>query len=181
MTKRPGWYYEPRNHPAQVARRPRQNSALFGAGNDTTDLVDTRVTPPALFGVLDSEFHFTVDVAASSDNSKCARFFTREDDGLIQDWGGETVWCNPPYSEIPAWVAKAHESVTATVVMMLPASRTEQPWWQNFVDPYRDQGGRVSTRFLPGRQKFAGPGSGGSAPFGSVIVIWRALDGGTRK
>jgi phage N-6-adenine-methyltransferase len=136
-------------------------------------MVDTRGTDPALFRRFDDEFHFTIDVAASQDNAKCERFYTLEDDGLIQDWEGEVVWCNPPYSDLKAWVAKAFNARDAVVVMLLPANRTEQPWWQTYIEPFRDKGGRVETRFIAGRQKFSGSGSGGSAPFGSVAVIFR--------
>ena len=174
---RPAWYHEPRNHPLQTARRKRQNTALFATATDTTDIVDTRATDPKLFRFIDDEFHFTLDVAANADNAKCERYFTKGDDGLIQSWAGEVVWCNPPYSELRAWVAKATAETSATVVMLLPANRTEQPWWQEYIEPYRDGGGRVETRFLAGRQKFVGSGSGGSAPFASVLVIFRAVAG----
>ena len=176
MSDTPAWYHPPKNHPAQTARRRRQNSALFATATDTTDAVDTRATDPALFRRIDAEFHFTLDVAANADNAKCERYFTKDDDGLIQSWAGEVVWCNPPYSELRAWVAKASAETRATVVMLLPANRTEQPWWQEYVEPYRDGGGRVETRFIAGRQKFVGSGSGGSAPFGSVLVIFRKGD-----
>ena len=172
----PAWYHPPKNHPAQTARRKRQNSALFATATDTTDAVDTRATDPKLFRHIDAEFHFTLDVAANADNAKCERYFTKEDDGLIQPWAGEVVWCNPPYSELRAWVAKASAETSATVVMLLPANRTEQPWWQEYVEPFRDGLGRLETRFLAGRQKFYGSGSGGSAPFGSVVLIWRSSD-----
>lgn len=176
MSKRPAWYHEPKNHPLQVARRQRQNAALFGQSGGTTDAVDTRATDPRLFRQIDDEFHFTVDVAANADNAKCERFYDLEADGLLQDWAGEIVWCNPPYSEIPAWVAKASREALATTVMLLPANRTEQPWWQTYIEPFRDKGeSRIETRFIAGRQKFAGSGSGGSAPFGSVLVIFHAL------
>ena len=138
---RPAWYHEPKNHPRQTARRKRQNAALFATATDTTDIVDTRATDPKLFRFIDDEFHFTLDVAANADNAKCERYFTKEDDGLIQSWGGEVVWCNPPYSELRAWVAKATAETSATVVMLLPANRTEQPWWQEYIEPYRDGGG----------------------------------------
>ena len=176
MSDRPAWYHPPKNHPGQLSRRKRQNAALFGAA-DTTDIVDTRATDPRLFRIFDDEFHFTVDVAANADNAKCERFYTREDDGLIQSWAGERVWCNPPYSELRAWTAKAHAETDALVVMLLPANRTEQPWWQEYVEPFRDGLGRLETRFLAGRQKFVGSGSGGSAPFASVLVIFRAVAG----
>ena len=64
-------------------------------------------TPQAFFDALDSEFHFTIDVCATPENAKCARFYTREQDGLSQDWTGETVYCNPPYGrEMPKWIEK---------------------------------------------------------------------------
>lgn len=45
-------------------------------------------TPQALFDELDAEFHFTLDPCATPENAKCDKFFTKEDDGLIQKWGG---------------------------------------------------------------------------------------------
>lgn len=45
-------------------------------------------TPQALFDQLDSEFHFTLDPCADHVNHKCERYFTKEDNGLEQSWGG---------------------------------------------------------------------------------------------
>jgi hypothetical protein len=61
----------------------------------------------------------------------------------------------------------------------MPATRTEQPFWQRFIEPHRDRpGSRVTTRFLDGRTKFGKPGDpegeeAGSPPFGCVLVTWR--------
>ena len=67
-------------------------------------------TPQDFFDELNAEFHFTLDPCATRENAKCARFFTVEDDGLKQDWQGETVFCNPPYGrEIGKWVKKCDE------------------------------------------------------------------------
>lgn len=49
---------------------------------------DEWATPQALFNALDATFHFTLDVCATPDNAKCFKFFTKEQDGLKQDWGG---------------------------------------------------------------------------------------------
>jgi hypothetical protein len=66
-------------------------------------------TPQWLFNLLDEEFHFGLDVCATHENHKCARYFTKEDDGLSQAWEG-TVWENPPYGrEIGPWVKRAME------------------------------------------------------------------------
>lgn len=67
-------------------------------------------TPRAFFEALDKEFHFTLDPCATAENAKCAKFYTKETDGLAQSWRGERVFCNPPYGrEIGKWVKKAHE------------------------------------------------------------------------
>lgn len=65
-------------------------------------------TPQKLFDELDAEFHFTLDAAASDENHKCTRYFTQKEDGLRQNWGGETVFCNPPYGskETGLWTEK---------------------------------------------------------------------------
>lgn len=65
-------------------------------------------TPRALFEQLDAEFHFTLDAAASDENHKCGRYFTEKEDGLRQNWEGETVFCNPPYGsrETGLWTEK---------------------------------------------------------------------------
>lgn len=45
-------------------------------------------TPQRLFDELDRHYHFTLDAAASHTNHKVDRYFTADDDGLAQDWGG---------------------------------------------------------------------------------------------
>ncbi|MBQ3026323.1 MAG: hypothetical protein IJD27_02190 [Alistipes sp.] len=45
-------------------------------------------TPQDFFDRLDEEFNFTLDPCALPENAKCAKFYTPEDDGLMQDWGG---------------------------------------------------------------------------------------------
>lgn len=63
-------------------------------------------TPQDFFDKLNDEFHFDLDIAASEDNHKCDRYYTKETDGLAHqdEWSG-TVWCNPPYGrEIGKWV-----------------------------------------------------------------------------
>lgn len=156
--------FKARNHRQQVGKR--------GAN----PFVDDRETTPEVFGPLHERFRFTIDVAASKENAKLERFFTAEDDGLAQSWAGERVWCNPPYSDIAPWVEKAHGGGAELVVMLLPANRTEQRWWQGLVEPHR-RAGAVDVEFLPGRMRFIPPGADSVAPnsrppFGCCLVIW---------
>jgi phage N-6-adenine-methyltransferase len=159
---------KPLNHPRDVAAR----------GAD--DEVDDRGTEPMFFQALSNRFGgFTVDVAAASHNALCERWYGRKEDGLAQPWAGERVWCNPPYSDCRAWVAKAWAERDADlIVMLLPANRTEQRWWHDLVEPYRDRpGSPLRVEFLPGRIRFIRPGAGGIGPderppFGCCLLIW---------
>ena len=81
-------------------------------------------TPHGFFADLDDEFHFTLDVCASQDNAKCARYFTTADDGLAQPWEG-VCWMNPPYGRgVDRWIRKAYESSLqgATVVCLVKST-----------------------------------------------------------
>ena len=150
--------------------------------------VDDRAITDADFAPLHARFRFTIDAAASPHNAKLPRFWTTEQDALSRDWKGERVWCNPPYSDIRPWVAKAwadwtwahhsHMDDRTTFVMLLPANRTEQRWWQDLVEPRRDKGAGLSVEFLPGRMRFDRPGAvidprGDRPPFGCCLLIWR--------
>ncbi len=168
--------YKARNHPQQVAER--------GARPD----IDDRATAPEVFGPLQERFGFTVDAAASPANAKCDRFWTEADDGCAQSWAGERVWINPPYSfpNIPAFVAKAWQEWKVggpgLIVMLVPANRTEQAWWQEMVEPYRDlPDSDLHVEFLPGRMRFLTPGQtevgpDERPPFGCCLLIWEARE-----
>lgn len=57
-------------------------------------------TPQDLFDALNEEFRFVLDPAATHDNAKCDQYFTKDEDGLKQDWSQYgSVFLNPPYGE----------------------------------------------------------------------------------
>lgn len=158
-----------RNHPQQVAKR--------GA----SDEIDDRTTPDEVFGPLHERFRFTVDAAAADHNARLPRYWTQRENGLLQPWGGERVWCNPPYSDLATWTHKARGSAMFAdlIVMLLPANRTEQGWWQDNIEPFRD--GRhpygPRTEFWRGRTRFIKPGQteikpNERPPFGCLLAIW---------
>lgn len=115
---------------------------------------------------------FTLDVAATAKNAKAPRFFTRDDDGLKQDWlicaAGGVAWMNPPYSEVRVWVTKAIEESARglTLVALLP-SRTDTRWF-HALWAERD---RCAVVFLPGRLRFGDAKN--SAPFPSLVAVMR--------
>jgi phage N-6-adenine-methyltransferase len=159
------------NHPQQVAKR----------GPD--DATDNRATPPEWFAEMHARFNFTLDVAASRENCKLPRYINREDDGLVQSWAGERVWCNPPYSNLVSWALKAWREFPQAplIVLLVPANRTEQPWWHECVEPFRDRpGSPLRVEFIKHRRRFIAAGNAAvqaneRPPFGVCLLIWEAV------
>ena len=168
--------FKPKNHPQQTQRS--------GANR----AVDDRALPKLEFARLNDRFRFSIDVAASALNAKLPRFFTEADDGLTQSWARERVYCNPPFSDIGPWITKAWAERRADlIVMLLPANRTEQKWWQDGIEPFRDQPlSPLSIEFLPGRQRFLKPGQSEIGPnerppFGLCLAIWDRSNGRRKR
>lgn len=110
-------------------------------------------TPGHLYKELDKEFHFNFDPCPLGGEG-----------GLIADWRGKRVYCNPPYGRgIKKWLEKRHG--TQVCVYLLPA-RTDTKWWHN------DAMKADEIRFLQGRLKFGD--SKNSAPFPSVVLVFKA-------
>ena len=123
-------------------------------------------TPQAIFDSLNTLYHFTLDAAAADNNHKCEKYFTKEDDSLHKDWGGETVWLNQPYGrELKDWVKKAYEEAQkpkTKCVLFLPA-RTDTKWFHDYCM-------KGICIFIKGRVKFGD--AKGNAPFPSMVVVF---------
>ena len=144
------------------------NSSMINLKTMLSSKDMTWETPQDFFDELDKEFHFNLDPCATPETAKCHAYFTKEDDGLIQNWGGYNVFCNPPYgSEIKHWVKKCSEEGKKkdTVVVMLIPARTDTRYFHEYI--YN----KAEMRFLKGRLKFGD--SKNSAPFPSMLVIFR--------
>jgi site-specific DNA-methyltransferase (adenine-specific) len=117
-------------------------------------------TPQDFFDKLNEKYHFTLDVAASEENHKCDRYYTKEENGLAQPWEG-VIWCNPPYGKDELnWVIKAI-SCKNKVVMLLPV-KTSTDCWHDFIVPF----GKVT--FIRDKLKFGGYSH--KAMFDSMLV-----------
>ena len=136
-------------------------------------------TPQDFFDRLNSEFDFTLDPCATEKSAKCKKFFTAVEDGLKQDWGGYSVFVNPPYGrQIGKWVKKCYEEgkkPTTKVVMLIP-SRTDTRYFHDYIL------GKAEIRFIKGRLTFWDMDgekylkgdfkSMTPAPFPSMVVIF---------
>ena len=134
-----------------------------------TSKSDNWATPKDLFERLNSEFHFTLDAAASQSNRLCDKWFgldhddTNRKDRISGNWELEKVWLNPPYGRvIGEWAKKSYQHYLdgGTVIMLLP-SRTDTKWFHNYCI-------KGEIEFIKGRLKFGN--SLNSAPFPSMIV-----------
>lgn len=138
------------------------NDAMFSSKSNEWE------TPQDLFDALNKEFHFTLDPASTHENAKCKKHYTAIEDGLKQDWSGETVFCNPPYGrQLHLWIEKAAkytEGRDTTIVMLIPARTDTKAFHECIL-------GKAEIRFIKGRLKFGD--SKNSAPFPSMIVIFR--------
>lgn len=135
-------------------------------------------TPRDFFNKLNEEFNFTLDPCCFPKSALCKKFFTPDDDGLKQNWGGYTAFVNPPYGrEIGHWVKKCHDEwqTQKVISVMLIPSRTDTRWFHDYIL------GKAEIRFIKGRLKFVDMDYDGKeedrkispAPFPSMIVIFK--------
>lgn len=143
-------------------RESKLNKGLFSS---TTDMWST---PQKFFDQLNQEFHFDLDPCATPDNAKCREYFTESDNGLLQDWSGHRIFCNPPYGRaIASWVRKCYEESRKpdTIVVMLIPARTDTSYFHDYI--YN----KAEIRFIRGRLHFNESPQG--APFPSMVVVFR--------
>ena len=133
-------------------------------------------TPKSLFDKLDQEFHFERDLAADKNNTLCKRFYTKEDNALIQNWDG-ICYLNCPYgdkeSRIVDWVKKAYYETRVNsnlVVIMLIPARTNTKWWADYVMK------ATEIRFIVGMPKFGNNKYGLPCPLALIIWKYNKLD-----
>lgn len=136
---------------------------------------DNTKTPKAFFNYVQEKFNvrFTVDVAASKQNTLCKKFISKKENALVSQWKG-IAWCNPPYSQAKDFVEHCCDNAGNGhgTTFMLMAARTDREWWV-----YSKFASHLI--FIKGRLKFAG--SKGGAPFPSVILVFKKNFSGTTK
>ncbi len=144
----------------------RINKGIFSSRTDEW------ATPKTLFRSLNKEFHFDLDVAASSKNATCKNYFTKKTNGLKQDWyrnsKTKAVFCNPPYGKgVENWLRKAiDESKKGCTVVCLIPFRTDTKYFHQLI---YDKACEI--RLIKGRLKYDDKKQ--SAPFPSAIIIYR--------
>lgn len=117
---------------AAAAIRKKKNHELF-----TSSKTDEHPTDPKFWEAFVKRFgQPALDVCATAENAKAPKFYTKEDDGLSQNWAFKSdssgVWMNPPYGkDIERWMMKAMQYAfhnLMTVYCLVPAN-THTRWW----------------------------------------------------
>lgn len=112
---------------------------------------------------------FDIDVCALAATAKARRFFSPDENGLLQPWDAKSAWCNPPFavSQIRLWAAKANLEVAmrpALCVAFMATPKSDQDWWHELmasghVEAQIDAAGRIA--FM---DEFGQPGKQQSMP-----------------
>jgi site-specific DNA-methyltransferase (adenine-specific) len=131
---------------------------------------DQHFTPESFYAKLHKKYGFTLDPCACRKSAKCAKFYTKEDDGLNQDWGSEIIFMNPPYGRgLYTWMDKLYQETRKphTIGVALVPARTDTKWFKIAWD----HASRIF--FIHGRLKFENNDK--NAPFPSALIEfdWR--------
>lgn len=173
--------FDPEHYPEDKAVQDKLK-VHFSTGKDNWE------TPDDFFDGLNTHYHFVLDAAADSHNTKCVDYFGPDSphavDALEADWvpwlEKGNIWLNPPYSRTvqPKFVKKAlsefrkyavpmgynyRADEAHHVVILLPA-RTDTKLFHEVIQPCGE------IEFIKGRLKFKGAKA--SAPFPSMIVVF---------
>jgi len=123
----------------------------------------------------------TLDVCATSKNTKCSNFFTKLDNALEKDWYAD-VWCNPPHNKKKVkgkWVSQTELFVrkalsewkknNINIMMIIPANAVCTKYAEECIE------GFAEVHPIYGRPKFEvdGKPTKDSARNSYFCIIWR--------
>jgi len=120
-------------------------------------------TPLELYESLDARFHFTFDPCPANPT----------EDGLSISWS-ESVYCNPPYSEVAKWIEKGYSEIllgNVDTLVYLVYAKTDTRWFHTYI--YKNPIIPWQIEFLKGRVKFGRSGKRTPAPFPSMLIIYQ--------
>lgn len=130
---------------------------------------DSYRTPQPLFNALNDIYDFEYDLCADAENTKCQKFFSKENSILNQKEVNGSCFCNPPYSKgnlasIVKHLAYLTENERFFCLGLLPVD-TSTKWYHTYIS------NRFCHIFKEGRIKFDGGKT--SARFANMFVLFQ--------
>jgi phage N-6-adenine-methyltransferase len=135
-------------------------------------------TDDEFFELLDWEFGFGLDAAASKQNAKCKNFISKAVNALLDTilWekicpAGKSVFLNPPYTRgmVNEFLRKAYEtSWKGTTVVVLVHTCTDTKYWDQWV-----WGKAAEVRHVKGRLRFWLGKQGNTSDLPHSVIIYR--------
>jgi hypothetical protein len=142
---------------------------------DDNHPAQTQLTPSYILEPVRMALGGTIelDPCTTPDNPVGAtRFYTPPQDGSLEPWDAETIFCNPPYCQArKKWMRKCLDAGLngSTVILLIPAHTDTEPF--HLVAEWAD-----SVLFLKGRVRFGVPRPSGmgnlAATHGSALIGW---------
>lgn len=124
-------------------------------------------TPRDFYRRLNARWQFTLDPACTKENAVTPLYYTVNENGLIQNWGGHRVFLNPPYGRgIGEWIEKCYQEMQRAVIVALIPARTDTTYYHDFIDNKRG----VFVHKIKGRLHFNDGKD--PAPFPSMLVYF---------
>jgi phage N-6-adenine-methyltransferase len=98
-------------------------------------------TPDDVFDIVNNSFdkRIILDVAADESNTKCEKFYSQSQNGLLQSWECNGLWwCNPPYSLKEEFLVKAWSEYNCghPGIILLPSSQ-ETLWFRQYITAHK--------------------------------------------
>ena len=133
--------------------------------------IEETVNDQLMLGVAGAgKYKMNFDLAATPENAKCARFWTREDDALIQDWRqlkklvgkkahGVFPWLNPPYGRRPGldkFADKIEDSLDCFDLLPVLANQDSTTDWHKTLWNLSSEVWRLSHRLHFGHPNIEG-------------------------
>jgi hypothetical protein len=89
---------------------------------------DEHYTPKWLFDHMGIVFDLDVASPIGGSSVPTHKYYTEDDDGLIQPWSGK-VWMNPPFSKPSPWVDKFVENRNGIALLVVSKSKWFKKIW----------------------------------------------------
>lgn len=125
-------------------------------------------TPLWFFNILNKQYNFIWDMAASKENALVKNYVDEKQDALSMEWPSKSrIWVNFPYNSrlLHLWFSRGWDAASrGSTVIFLVHARTDTVWFHEWAV-------RGHITFVRGRLKFLYNGiEQDAAPFPSIVI-----------